>query len=116
MARDTALEWLLLAAEQGHPDAQFLIGMNYYTRYHENEFPDRSGENFDRARRWFEISARAENAVAMRILGTMLIGDQDTFDRGVALLEEAATNGDKKAADHLKRINSELNKDAARTE
>ena len=62
--REEAARWYRIAAEQGHPDAQALIGVMHYSGQGVPQY-------YKEAARWYAQAAGQGNAFAQSILGLM---------------------------------------------
>ena len=87
---NTAFEWLLLAAENGHAPAQSQLGNVYYL-----------GKNKDTAIMWFLKAAEQNDINAQSSLGWIYAEHQGAWDKAKMWLTLAAEKGDKFAQVNL---------------
>ncbi len=93
----TALEVWRPLAEQGHAEAQNMLGFMY--RFGEGVQPD-----YDLARRWYRKAADQGNATAQNNLGVMYrlgLGGKPDFKEALYWFERAAAQGNGGAQNHL---------------
>ena len=82
-----AIDWLLKAAEAGHTEAQYYLGMCYYYK-----------SNKDEAIKWLRMAAKAGHTQAQRELGHILpYNDYEAYQWLKAC-------GDTQEADHLMEL------------
>jgi TPR repeat protein len=62
--KNEAAKWYRLAAEQGDPDAQFILGVMYYQG-------DRVGKDVREAFKWFRLAAEQGSPEAQSTLKSM---------------------------------------------
>lgn len=86
-----AWQWLQRAAQLGHMDAQFSLGLELY----------RSNKKYD-AEEWWIESAEQGRVDAMRNLGVLYEDDWD-YSKAGYWFEQAASNGDEDAEEHLRK-------------
>ena len=89
---EKAVEWYTKAAEQGHPDAQYTLGMVYgYPWSYEGVVQD-----FKKAVEWFALAAEQGHSEAQFILGLcydMGNGVAQDFEKAVEWYTKAAEQG-----------------------
>jgi uncharacterized protein len=93
----TALEVWKPLAEQGHAEAQNMLGYMY--RFGEGVDPD-----YEQARHWYRKAADQGNATAQNNLGVMYrlgLGGQQDFKEALYWFERAAAQGNGGAQNHL---------------
>ena len=112
--RESGTAWLLLAAQQGNTDAQSLLGMEFAKRIHEPIDDDFGNNARTNAIYWLDKASGAGDMEARELLGFVLVLDYETKDRGIALLEEAAAAGSRKAQGALEVIAAYIEKSNGR--
>jgi len=100
--QDSAREFLLRAANDGHEVAQFWLGINYADRFFLESNAIEKRRYFSEAEVWFQRASAAGIDSATVRLGVLLLFDAEREAEGVSILEKAASNGSAAAADVLR--------------
>jgi len=88
------------AAEQGNSEAQFLLGVSFYTN-------NRNDRDFQKAFSWFLKSANQDYPLAQSMVGRCYIGATGVtwdLEKGIAWLRKAVTTGDNNVAGTLQSV------------
>ena len=95
-----AMKWFRLAAEQGEPDAQWNVGMDYYTN-----------KDYNEAFKWFDKSAAQGYSDGQLFLGMCYFlgqGVEQDKVRGYDLVRKAAEQGNKDAIQELELLKNNM--------
>lgn len=98
---ETALPWLLQAAERGHVRAQLWCGINFVNRFHESSNDADKDAYALNATHWLKRASDSGIEQAKVLLATILINDEASREEGLNILKEAAAGGDKSAKEAL---------------
>lgn len=101
----SAAGWFFRAAEKGHAEAQFNLGLLYL-------HGDGVEKDIEAALKWFTQSAEQGNADAQNNLGVIYLtgeGVEQDSDEAIKWFEKAAEQGNEEAKENLEAVRSEQN-------
>jgi len=96
--------WLLLSAQQDNLDAQRLVGAHFARRIHEPANDRFDSDAKTNAVYWLEKATEQGDLASQSLLSKLLVQNEETRERGLHLMKEAAELGDKNAIEGLELI------------
>ena len=96
--------WLLLSAQQDNLDAQRLVGAHFSRRVYEPANDRFDSDAKTNAVYWLEKAAERGDLESQSLLGKLLVQDDETRERGMRLMNEAAELGNDSAIEGMELI------------